>query len=65
MGARADQADGHRSGGSFSLPFLPAARDTGTIQGDPGTQLAGYLSETVTVPQATIDSSTAPGFATP
>ena len=53
------------SGGSFSLPFLPAARDTGTIQGDPGTQLAGYLSETVTVPQATIDSSTAPGFATP
>jgi hypothetical protein len=52
-------------GGSFSLPFLPAARDTGTIQGDPGTQLAGYLSETVTVPQATIDSSTAPGFATP
>ena len=53
------------SGGSFSLPFLPAPRDTGTIQGDPGTQLAGYLSETVTVPQATIESSTAPGFATP
>ena len=53
------------NGGSFSLPFLPAARDTGTIQGDPGTQLAGYLSETVTVPQATIEGSTAPGFATP
>ena len=53
------------NGGSFSLPFVPAARDTGTIQGDPGTQLAGYLSETVTVPQATVDSSTAPGFAMP
>jgi hypothetical protein len=52
------------SGGSFSLPFLGSER-TDTIQGDPGTQLAGYLSETVTVPQATIDSSTAPGFATP
>jgi hypothetical protein len=52
------------SGGSFSLPFLGSER-TDTIQGDPGTHLAGYLSETVTVPQATIDSSTAPGFATP
>ena len=52
------------SGGSVTLPFLRHAR-TQTIQGDPGTQLAGYLSETVTVPQATIESSTAPGFATP
>jgi hypothetical protein len=53
------------AGGSVALPFLPAARETGTIQGDPGTQLAGYLSQTVSVPQATIDSATSPGFATP
>ena len=48
-------------GGSVSLPFLPAARDTGTIQGDPGTQLAGYLPETVTVPPATHRRSTDAG----
>ena len=52
------------AGGSISLPFLPAARATGTIQGDPGTQLASYLSETVTVPQGTVDSSES-AFATP
>jgi uncharacterized protein len=52
------------TGGSVSLPFLASER-TDTIQGDPGTQLAGYLSQTVSVPQATIDSSTSPGFATP
>ena len=53
------------TGGSISLPFLPAPRATGTIQGDPGTQLASYLSETVTVPKSTIDGSGSPGFATP
>jgi uncharacterized protein len=43
--------------GSIKLPFLPAARPTGTIQGDPGTQLASYLAQTVSVPQGTIDAS--------
>jgi uncharacterized protein len=52
-------------GGSVSLPFLPAARPTGTIAGQPGTQLASYLQDTVTVPQSTIDEAGTPGFATP
>ena len=51
--------------GSVSLPFLPAARATGTIAGQPGTQLASYLDETVTVPAATIAAAESPGFATP
>jgi predicted acyl esterase len=51
-------------GGSIALPFLTQAR-TDTIQGDPGTQLAGYLGETVTVPAATIAAAETPGFATP
>ena len=38
-------------GGSVTLPFLRYRR-TQTIQGDPGIQLAGYLSDTVTVPAA-------------
>ena len=53
------------SGGSFSLPFLPAPRDTGTIQGDPGTQLQSYMSRTVTVPSETIASSQSDSFALP
>jgi hypothetical protein len=36
-------------GGSVTLPFLTQVR-TQTIQGDPGTQLASYLDETITVP---------------
>ena len=40
-------------GGSVTLPFLTQPR-TETIQGDPGTQLEGYLAETITVPQATL-----------
>lgn len=52
------------SGGSIALPFLTSAR-TDTIQGAPGTQLAGYLGETVTVPPATIAAAETPGFATP
>jgi hypothetical protein len=51
-------------GGSVSLPFLAFKRPD-TIQGDPGTQLAGYLDQTVTVPQSTIASSESPDFALP
>ena len=43
-------------GGSVTLPFLSQQR-TETIQGDPGTQLEGYLSETVTVPPETMRES--------
>ena len=43
-------------GGTVSLPFLRYRR-TQTIQGNPGTQLAGYLSETVSVPAATLAAS--------
>jgi predicted acyl esterase len=52
-------------GGSVSLPFLPAARETGTAAGRPGTQLASYLADTVTVPAETIASSESGDFATP
>ena len=52
-------------GGSVSLPFLPAARETGTVAGRPGTQLASYLADTVTVPAETIASSESGDFATP
>jgi hypothetical protein len=48
------------NGGSITLPFLPAARATGTIAGDPGTQLASYLAQTVTVPPATVRSAESP-----
>jgi uncharacterized protein len=48
------------NGGSITLPFLPAARATGTIAGDPGTQLASYLSQTVTLPPATIRGAESP-----
>jgi hypothetical protein len=41
-----------------ALPFLRYRR-TQTIQGDPGTQLAGYLSETVSVPATTLATSQA------
>jgi predicted acyl esterase len=51
------------SGGSITLPFL-AAPHNDTIAGDPGTQLASYLAEQVTVPAATLQSSQAE-FATP
>jgi uncharacterized protein len=48
------------NGGSITLPFLPAARATGTIAGAPGTQLASYLAQTVTVPPATVRSAESP-----
>jgi uncharacterized protein len=37
------------SGGSITLPFLPAPR-TETIAGDPGTQLSSYLAQQATAP---------------
>jgi putative CocE/NonD family hydrolase len=51
-------------GGSITLPFLSRAR-TQTIAGDPGTQLASYLAERVTVPAATLQSAQSPDFALP
>jgi hypothetical protein len=52
------------NGGQITLPFLGRERTT-TIQGDPGTQLQGYLSETVTVPPETIESSESASFTLP
>jgi len=46
------------------LPFLRTLRTT-TIQGDPGVQLQSYLSETVTVPPETLESSTSDSFTLP
>jgi uncharacterized protein len=43
-------------GGTVTLPFLRYRR-TQTIQGDPGVQLADYLSDTVTVPADTLAAS--------
>jgi predicted acyl esterase len=43
-------------GGTVTLPFLRYRR-TQTIQGDPGTQLAGYLSDTESVPWPTLATS--------
>jgi uncharacterized protein len=51
-------------GGSVTLPFLAEQR-TETIQGDPGTQLEGYLGETVTVPPETMRESVSQDFALP
>jgi predicted acyl esterase len=51
-------------GGSASLPFLAYTRPD-TIQGDPGTQLAGYLGQTITVPPDTLQSSTSDSFRLP
>jgi predicted acyl esterase len=46
------------NGGTVTLPFLRYRR-TQTIQGDPGIQLEGYLSDTVSVPADTLASSQA------
>jgi predicted acyl esterase len=51
-------------GGSVTLPFLRFARPD-TIQGDPGVQLADYLSQSVTVPPETLASATSKAFALP
>ena len=47
-----------------TLPFLRNKR-TKTIQGDPGTQLAGYLGETITVPPETLEAAESANFALP
>jgi uncharacterized protein len=52
------------NGGTVTLPFLGRER-TQTIQGDPGTQLQSYLSNTVTVPPETIESSESNSFTLP
>jgi hypothetical protein len=52
------------NGGQITLPFLGTKR-TNTIQGDPGVQLQGYLSETVTVPPETLESSESDSFTFP
>jgi len=52
------------NGGQIMLPFLGTER-TKTIQGDPGVQLEGYLSETVTVPPETLESSESDSFTLP
>jgi hypothetical protein len=51
-------------GGSVTLPFLTYQR-TDTIQGDPGTQLEDYLSETITVPPETMRDSVSSSFQLP
>ena len=51
-------------GGSVTLPFLTYQRPD-TIQGDPGTQLEGYLSETITVPAETLAESESSSFNLP
>jgi predicted acyl esterase len=51
-------------GGSVTLPFLTYTRPE-TIQGDPGTQLAGYLGRTITVPPETMRDSVTSSFALP
>ena len=51
-------------GGSVTLPFLTYTRPD-TIQGEPGTQLEGYLNETVTVPPETVRDSVSRSFRLP
>jgi hypothetical protein len=51
-------------GGSVTLPFLGEAR-TETIEGDPGTQLASYLDETITVPPETLREAESGDFRLP
>jgi hypothetical protein len=51
-------------GGTISLPFLRYQR-TDQIQGDPGTQLEGYLADKVTVPADLLAESESGSFALP
>ena len=48
----------------MTVPFVTYQR-TETIQGDPGTQLEGYLNETITVPPETLRDSVSPSFNLP
>ena len=50
--------------GSVTLPFLTYERPD-TIQGDPGTQLEGYLGETITVPPETLAGAESSSFNLP
>jgi hypothetical protein len=51
-------------GGSVTLPFLANER-TETIPGEPGTQLDGYLNETITVPPETLAEAETASFSLP
>jgi predicted acyl esterase len=51
-------------GGSVTLPFLTYQR-TGTIQGQPGTQLEEYMNDTISVPPETVRDSVSPSFNLP
>ena len=50
---------------SVTLPFLPAARQTGTIQGDPGVALEKFIGRTVTLSPEAIAEAESASFATP
>jgi uncharacterized protein len=50
--------------GSVTLPFRRYKR-TDRIQGDPGTQLEGYMNETITVPPETLRDSVSGSFRLP
>ena len=50
---------------SVTLPFLPAARQTGTIQGDPGVALEKFLGHTITLTPEAIAEAESADFATP
>jgi predicted acyl esterase len=52
------------AGGSVTLPFLTYTRPD-TIPGDPGTQLEGYLNETITVPPETMREAATSSFNLP
>ncbi|HEX6582431.1 MAG TPA: hypothetical protein VF056_02435 [Thermoleophilaceae bacterium] len=51
-------------GGSVTLAFLTYTRPD-TIQGDPGTQLEGYMSKTISVPPETLRDSVSSSFTLP
>jgi hypothetical protein len=60
LGAIGTQQTVTVKGGTVTLPFLPAARATGGVQGSRGVQLDSYLARTVTVPAATMTGAQAP-----
>ena len=52
-------------GASISIPFLRYKRQTGTIEGAPGVQLASYLADKVTLSAAQLKEAESPGFTLP
>jgi hypothetical protein len=52
-------------GGSITLPFLPAARETGTIEGDASPVLDRFLGRTVTLTPEMIAEAETAEFAVP